>query len=350
MNQEYVKIDPPLRVLADRAGLPIGAAVDMAALTTDSGCYTETLRREFSACVAENAFKPSEVWIGPRSYNFAVTDRLADFAEENGLLLRGHTLVWHQQTPRWLRQDHPDLPAAELRDLLCDYIHTIVGRYRGRVAQWDVVNEAVRDPEADGATPGLREESIWHRALGPDYLRDAFQWAHDADPAARLYYNDYEIEATGPKSDSVYELLQSLLVDGAPVHGIGFQGHFLNGWRAADTHRANIRRFVDLGLEWAITEADIRMQLDGCAPTMEQLSHQAAGFGDLTHLCLTEPNCRALIFWGLSDAHSWIPGFRKGWGAALPLDKDYRPKPAYHAIRDTLLHEYGQAVAGSRQI
>jgi endo-1,4-beta-xylanase len=307
----------------------------MAALSGPDPRYAETLGREFNACVAENAFKPSEVWGGPREYDFSTTDRLADFAAENGMLLRGHTLVWHQQTPRWLR-DAPTVPPDELRDLLRDYIHAVVGRYKGRIAHWDVVNEAVRDPGPDGATPGLREESVWHRALGPDYLPLAFRWAHEADPDARLYYNDYEIEAAGPKSDAVYALLRGLVAEGVPVHGVGFQGHLLNGWRATDAHRANIRRFVALGLEWAVTEADIRMQLDGNPPTPEQLTDQAQGYKDLTRLCVTEPNCRGLIFWGFTDAHSWIPGFRKGWGAALPLDEDYRPKPAYHAVCEAL--------------
>lgn len=325
----------PLRNLADAAGLAVGAAVDLAVLDGTDRRYPETLEREFNCCVAENAFKPSEVWIGPRAYNFAATDRLADFAVAHGMLLRGHTLVWHQQTPRWL--DANNLPPAEiLCDLLRDYIHTLVGRYRGRVAHWDVVNEVVTDPDRDSGQVLLRADSPWMRALGPDYLSQAFTWAHEADPNARLYYNDYEIEGLGPKSDAAYQLLQDLLSAGVPVHGIGYQGHLLNGWRATDTVRANIRRFADLGLEWAVTEADIRMQLDGNPPSPEQLVIQADGFRDLTHLCRSIPGCRALVFWGFTDAHSWISGFRKGWGAALPLDNHYLPKPAYHAVSEAL--------------
>lgn len=324
-----------LRLLAEARGLSIGTAVAMAPLCGGDPRYTETLRREFNACVAENAFKPSEVWVGPREYDFAATDHLADFAAENNMLLRGHTLVWHQQTPRWLKDPDAFAP-EELRGLLRDYIHALVGRYRGRIAHWDVVNEAIHDPAPEGAIPGLREESIWHHTLGVDYLRLAFQWAHEADPNARLYYNDYETEALGPKSDAVYALLRSLNAEGTPIHGVGFQGHLINGWRLSEAHRANVRRFVDLGLEWAITEADIRMQLDGVPPTAEQLADQAEGYAGLCNLCLTEPRCAGLIFWGFTDAHSWIPGFRKGWGASLPLDETYRPKPAYHAVYDAL--------------
>lgn len=331
-----------LREFAARCGLPVGAAVDMKALAEDAA-YAETLRREFDMVVAENAYKQFAVWVGPRTYDFTETDRLAAFARENGMTLRGHTLLWHQAIPKWLREG--DYAGDEVRTLLREYIHAFVGRYRGQVAMWDVVNEAVEDPGPEGAAPGLREEeSFWHRMLGPDYLRLAFAWAHDADPAARLYYNDYEIENLGPKSDAVYALLRDLLAQGAPVHGIGFQGHLVNGWRATDGHRANIRRFARLGLDWQITECDVRMVLNGQPATPEALAAQADAYGDLIRLCRTEPGCRGFVTWGFTDAHSWIPGFRPGQGAALPLDEQYRPKPAYDAMV-AALREGGEPAA-----
>ena len=225
-----------------------------------------------------------------------------------------------------------------LRDLLRDYIHALVGRYRGQIAHWDVVNEAICDTEPDGVMPGLRsgKNSVWERTLGPDYLRLAFEWAHEADPDARLFYNDYEIEATCPKSDAVYALLQNLLARGAPVHGIGFQGHLVGGWRAEKSHTANLSRFLDLGLEWLVTEADVRVPLENGRASETQLAEQAAGYADLARLCVTVPHCRGLFLWGFTDAHSWIPGFRPGWGAALPFDEAYRAKPAYDALRDAL--------------
>jgi endo-1,4-beta-xylanase len=318
-----------LRALAEARGFFVGTAVDMRALAGEPD-YAETLRREFNMCVAENAYKQFAVWKGPDAYDFSDTDRLAAFARDNGMTLRGHTLVWHQAIPPWLREGGhaPD----EVRDLLRAYIHAFVGRYRGLIAMWDVVNEAI----TDGPTPELRPDSFWFRALGPDYLRLAFEWAHEADPDARLYYNDYEIEGLVPKSDAVYALVRRLQSEGAPIHGVGFQGHLLGGWRATDAHRANVRRFADLGLEWQVTEADIRMQLDGEPPTEAQLADQAAGYADLARLCLDDPNCRGLVVWGFTDAHSWIPGFRPGWGAALPFDEAYRPKPAYHALHAAL--------------
>ena len=318
----------PLRALAEVHGLPIGTAVDLAALASEPE-YREVLHREFNLCVAENAFKPHLIWTGPYEYDFEGPDRLADFAQKNGMLLRGHTLVWHQAVPEWLRQGGYSRQAV--RVMLQAYIQTIVTRYRGRISQWDVVNEALAD-----SGESLRKDSFWYTAFGPDYIKSAFIWAAESDPEARLYYNDYSIEDMGPKANSVYALVSNLQAEGVPIHGVGLQCHFELGWRSTDDFRSNVRRLEALGLDWQVTECDIRMQLDGAAPTAAQLALQAAGYRDLVCYCLEEARCRGLVLWGFTDRHSWIPGFRDGWGAALPLDADYQPKPAYEAIADVL--------------
>ena len=318
----------PLRALAEVRGLPIGAAVDLAALASEPE-YREVLHKEFNLCVAENAFKPHEVWTGPGDYAFDGPDRLADFAQQNGMALRGHTLLWHQAVPSWLRAGN--YPARVVREMLQDYIQTIVTRYRGRIGQWDVVNEAVLD-----SGEGLREKSFWHAALGPDYIKSAFTWAAEADPDARLYYNEYGAEDRGPKADKVYALVKGLQAESVPIHGVGLQCHFELGWRLTEDFRSNVRRLEALGLDWQVTECDIRMRLDGAVPTAAQLAEQASGYGDLVRFCLDEAQCRGILFWGFTDRHSWIPGFRPGWGAALPLDTDYLPKPAYEAIAGEL--------------
>lgn len=318
-----------LRTLADARGLSIGAAVDMRVLA-DEPQYAQVLAREFNICVAENSFKPAYVWKGPHEYFFEDTDRLAAFARENNMALRGHTLIWHQSVPIWLKEG--GYKPAEVRDLLRAYIHEIVERYRGQMTAWDAVNEAVED----GENPGLRKESFWHQTLGPEYIDLAFQWAHEADPNVPLYYNDYEAENMGPKSNAVYSLVKDMKARGIPIHGVGLQAHLINGWRVNDEHRENVRRIAALGLEWQITECDIRIQLDGKDPTDQQLQDQAAGYAGLIRLCLEEPNCKGFLAWGFTDAHSWIPGFRPGQGAALPLDEHYKPKPAYHAIAEAL--------------
>jgi endo-1,4-beta-xylanase len=324
-----LEVESPLRELAGDRRLPIGTCVDMDVLA-GSDRYAQAIAREFDIVVAENAFKPHHVWTGPHAYDFSRTDRLAQFAMDRGMILRGHTLVWHQAVPMWLEQS--GMSAGDIKALLRDYIHAIVGRYRGTVTMWDVVNEAISDDDPSG----LRTKSFWYETLGADYLALAFQWAHEADPDARLFYNDYEAEAVNPKSDAVYELVKDLQAAGVKIHGIGLQCHLINGWRAEETHRANIRRFVDLGLEWQVTEADVRIQLDGNQPTEAQLRDQAAAYRDLIELCLSEPACTGFLFWGFTDRYSWIPGFRKGWGAALPFDEEYRPKPAFYAVAEAL--------------
>ena len=334
MNDPRDDYRTPLRALAEMRGLPIGAAVDLSALEAEPE-YRQTLHKEFNMCVAENAFKALSVWTGPYEYAFDGPDRLAAFASENGLILRGHTLVWHQAVPGWLREGV--YSPHNVRDMLRAYIQTFVERYRSRISQWDVVNEAV----ADGET-GLRQDSFWYEILGPDYIGQAFIWAGEADPDVRLYYNDYGAEDMGPKANQVYTLARRLHDQGVPLHGVGLQCHFESGWRVTDDHRANIRRLEELGLDWQVTECDIRMPLSEAGPTAEQLAEQASGYADLIGLCLAEARCRGFLVWGFTDRHSWIPGFRPGWGAALPFDADYHPKPACEAIAMTL---WGRAAA-----
>jgi len=327
LNSSRIDVSAPLRELAALRRLPVGTCVDMAALAGDPE-YAAVLAREFDMVVAENAFKPHSVWMGPREYDFSQTNRLAEFASRHHMTLRGHTLLWHQSVPKWLRT----APVAQIPGLVREYIHAIVGRYRGVITVWDVVNEALTDGEASG----MRTESFWYKTLGPDYVRLAFTWAHEADPDVRLFYNDYEAEDMGAKSNAVFGLVKELKSLGVPIHGVGLQAHLINGWRASEDNRTNVRRIAGLGLEWQVTEADIRMQLEGNPPSDEQVEVQAAGYRDLMELCLTEPGCTGFVTWGFSDAHSWIPGFRKGWGAALPFDIHFRPKPAYLALSDAL--------------
>jgi len=323
-----LKADLTLRELADTAGLPIGVAVNVDRLSKDAE-YGNVIAKHFNMCVAENQFKPAAIWKGEDKYDFVLADYLASFARQHGMLLRGHTLLWHESVPAWLRDG--GYSSESVASMLREYIHCVVGRYRGQMVQWDVVNEAISDE------PGNHlRDTFWLKMLGPNYLHKVFEWAHEADPEVSLYYNDYEAEA-GPKSDAVYNLVSELLRSGVPIHGVGMQCHFENGWRLNQETVDNVSRIEALGLQWQATETDVRMWLDGQPATTEQLANQALAYGDLTNLCLSHPGCAGLLFWGVSDAHSWIPGFRKGWGAPLPLDEAYRPKPAYSAVSQSLL-------------
>ncbi len=317
--------DESLRSLADARGFHIGAAVAMVPFRADPA-YRDVLKREFNMLVAENAFKWSEIHPGRSTYTFDDTDALVAFAEENGMAVRGHTLAWHNQNPGWLTN------GAFTRDeaiaILRDHIETVVGRYRGRIAAWDVVNEAMGD---DGR---LRQDAIWYRLIGPDYIEMAFRFARDADPAAKLYYNDYNAERLNDKANAVYELVKALKQKGVPIDGVGWQMHLVNGFSIDDWHEKNAARLGDLGLEISITELDVRTAL----PTNESaLQRQGKAYGDVTAFCLAKPNCDTLVMWGFTDAHSWIPGFVRGYGDALPFDARLQPKPAYWAIHDTLL-------------
>ena len=318
--------EPTLRDLASARGIDIGAAVDVRALKGEAD-YANTLKREFGMVVGENAFKWENIHLTPKLYYFDDTDTIVNFAEVNGMKVRGHTLVWHNQNPSWL------LRTLKTREdaiaVLKDHIKTVVGHYKGRIAAWDVVNEAV-----DDSTGELRE-SPWLTAIGPDYIALAFQFAHEADPDAKLYYNDYSAEGIGGKGDAVYELVKGLKEQGVPIHGVGWQGHFQSSNFIMDM-KDNGRRLAELGLEVSITELDVRIPIPA---TDLMIENQAKMYKKVTETCLALPNCKAIVTWGFTDKHSWVPGFFSGEGAALPFDENYNKKPAYEAIRAALLQK-----------
>jgi endo-1,4-beta-xylanase len=316
---------PTLRSLAKKRGLLVGVAVDPRALR-DEPAYRDTIAREYDVCVGENAFKFANVHPARDRYTFESADAIAAFARSHGMKLRGHTLVWHNQLAPWVAS------AGLTRDsaiaVMREHIAAVAGRYRGRVVAWDVVNEAVAE---DGS--GLRQKSFWHETIGPDFIDMAFRFARDADPTALLYYNDYENEGMDRKSDAVYELVRGLKARGVPIDGVGWQMHVENGFRISDAERTNARRLAALGLQLSVTELDVRTKLPA---TPESLATQAATYRDIVAFCCEERAFAALLTWGVTDRHSWIPGWYPGLGAALPFDERYAPKPAYAAIRDAL--------------
>jgi GH35 family endo-1,4-beta-xylanase len=316
----------PLRTLAAARGLGIGAAVDRGFryAGSDGVTFRAKLAREFGTLTPENAMKHSRIHPARDAYRFEPADSLVAFAEAHGMRVRGHTLVWHRQLASWLTAGAWSQDTAKA--LLAEHIATVVGRYRGRVTAWDVVNEALSD---DGSLrPGF-----WHDRIGPDYIELAFRWAHSADSGAVLFYNDYDIEGINAKSDSAYALIERLRARGAPIHGIGLQAHFEVGG-VPTTLGANIARFAALGLQVHITELDVRMPLP---PTPEQIQTQAENYRATVEACLlSAPACNAVVMWGVTDRESWVPGPFPGWGAALIFDAAYQPKPAFFAIYNLL--------------
>lgn len=338
----------PLRTSATARGLFVGAAVNMAPFRSEP-IYGDTLRREFNLVVAENAFKFDALHPARTTFNFTDADALVAFAEANHMAVRGHTLVWHSQLPSWLTGG--TFTRDEVIAILRDHIMTVVGRYRGRILAWDVVNEAI-----DDSTGQLRTSSFWFQHIGPEYAAMAFQFAHEADPDAVLYYNDFEAEGAGVKSDGVFSLVSGLVNQGVPIGGVGWQMHKVNPFRFSSANQSNARRLAAIGLEVSITEMDVRIQLPSDA---QELQQQALAYGDAVNFCLTEPNCAAVVSWGFTDKFSWVPGTFSGFGDALMFDTSYQPKPAYTAMQTVLEAGLGiapsppaglQAAAGSAQV
>jgi endo-1,4-beta-xylanase len=317
----------PLRALMARHNRLVGSAVgrSFGAVGADGERYRAVLRREFSVLTAENDMKHSRLQPARGEYHFGRADSLVAFAEANGMKVRGHTLVWHRQLAGWLTSG--SWTREQAIALLNEHIGTVAGRYRGRLAAWDVVNEAIDDDATFRST-------FWSRAIGEDYIERAFRAARAADPTALLFYNDYNIEGLNPKSDSTYALLKGLLARGVPVQGIGFQGHFRVGeLPARDALMRNFARFAALGLKIHITELDIRVPQPSTAADLQK---QAQDYRDIFEVCLQTAACEMVLLWGYTDRDSWIPGSFPGWGDALIYDRAFQPKPAYQSIAELL--------------
>jgi len=302
---------------AAASGRYFGAALDPDAL--DEKPYRELATTQLTSVTAENAMKWESVEPLRGQFDWKGADALVAFAKANGQKVRGHTLVWHSQLPLWLIQGQ--FSPQELRDLMVAHIAAEAGRYRGAIYAWDVVNEPFTED-------GSWRKSIWYEAMGPDYVAIALQAARAADPAAKLYINDYGVETDGPKMRAFYDLVSKLKHDGVPIDGVGLQSHFVAGSTPADLP-AVMSKFASLGVDVAVTELDLRIRLPAGKPS---LLTQARDYAFVVRACRETPRCVGVTTWGLSDDRSWIPSFFSGYGAALPFDGAGRPKPAFAAM------------------
>jgi endo-1,4-beta-xylanase len=321
-----------LRELGAQRKVRMGAAVDTADIANDAA-YAALLAQQYDMIEAENEMKWAAVEPAEGVFRFAAGNTLASFAQAHGMKLRGHNLCWHSYNPRWLAKGA--FTPSQLSKLLETYITTVAGHFKGKVFAWDVVNEAVAD---NGG--GLRD-SIWYNkpgigVTGPGYIDQAFRWAHAADPDAVLFYNDYDVEdpTNNPKSDAMYSLVKGMLARGVPIGGVGLQLHIAAGGKfSAAGLDANIARLIALGLQVQFTELDVRIPVDASGnASAGDLAAQAQRYRDVVAVCIKYPACTAIQTWGFTDKHSWIPQFYKGYGAALPFDKNYQPKPAYASM------------------
>jgi endo-1,4-beta-xylanase len=317
-----------LRGAADRTERPIGVAVQ-ARLLNDAS-YTAVVR-EFSSVTPENEMKWQSLEPRPNQFNFANADRIVAFAEQNGMRVRGHTLVWHSQLPAWVSQlTTPDA----VRSAMLNHIQTVVSRYRGRVFAWDVVNEAMQD----NAAAGLRT-SVFQQQLGEGFIDEAFIAARAADPDAQLFYNDYGTEGTSAKANAVFDLVQGLVQRGVPIDGVGLQMHVSNNANGPSVQQitTNLQRLVGLGLSVNISELDITTCGNGSVD--QRLAAQAERAHGIVQACMNQAGCDFITVWGVADQYSWRRASCTDGGDALPLlfDTSYQKKPAYTGVFEALL-------------
>ncbi|MFK7854052.1 MAG: endo-1,4-beta-xylanase [Granulosicoccus sp.] len=305
-----------LRDLADKRDFKIGfAAALQSATLADNELYRDIAAEEFNILTPENSHKMG--WIHPvrGEFRFEDADDLADYSEQHGMDLHGHPLVWFAQLPSWVLQLDP----VDAQEVMIEHINAVAGRYKGRVAVWDVVNEALEEN-------GTLRNSIWYQGMGEDYIRLAFEASRQADPDAVLIYNDFDVAWENAKSDAMYELMKRELAAGTPIDGVGFQMHLRSGFDDFESVQRNFDRFAALGLQIYITEFDVALD----AP--DTLEQQAAIYQKSLEICLAMSSCKAMQAWGFTDRYSWRSAY-----TPLLLDTDYQVKPAYKAWQRTLM-------------
>lgn len=312
----------------------IGAALNAAQFSGRDTVGATLVRAQFNTTTSENVLKWQAVHPLPGTYDFAAADRYVAFGERNGMFIVGHTLVWHKQTPSWVFQDSSGRPVS--RDTLLvrlrDHIHTVVGRYRGRIRGWDVVNEALNEDGTLRPTP-------WLQIIGEDYIAQAFRFAHEADPDAELYYNDYSLE-NAPKRSGALDLVRRLRNEGVPIAAVGLQGHDRMDWPTPAQQDSTIAAFAALGVHVMITELDIDVLPPDLNPYPDSLPDSmqqalAQRYAALFAVYLRHADAITRVtFWGVSDGSSWLNNWPVRGRTNYPLlfDRLHRKKPAFEAV------------------
>ncbi len=334
-----------LRALGSRIGMHIGSALIPQDIDTPS--YAAIAASQFNVYTPGNEMKWQVVEPEPGVYDWTGADNLVHFAEQNGARVRGHTLLWHNQLPTWLTTGvaNGSITTSQLWGLLEQHVFIEVGRYRGRIWQWDVANEFFLDANPSGIDPN----NFWIQALGPTCIPKAYIWAHEADPGAILVYNDYNIageDGTNAKSDAVFAWAGQMLDQGVPLMAIGNQGHLDTQYGfSGQRFQADLERYTTLGLKVAITEADVRTFVNNATDQVPTdnlaLFAQPFEFGQMIKAAIAVPECLSFTVWGFTDADSWVPGFFTGEGYATLYDVNLNPKPAYYELQQDLMESAG---------
>lgn len=320
---------------------PVGVAVNVRSLRGEDSAL---LLQEFNSVTPENDLKIGPVHPTETQYNFGNGDAIVAFAQRHNLRIRGHNLVWHyaSQTPKWIFDDYGKQASKELvLQRLKDHIFTVVGRYKGKIYAWDVANEVISDKPDEYLRP-----SDWYHICGEDYIAKAFQWAHEADPAALLFYNDYN-EINPAKREKIFRLVKSLKEAGVPIHGLGLQAHWAINEPSRGQLDSTLKRFSELGVQLHITELDIsvypkehnaRERRPEDATTIFTPEKEQAQM-EKYKMCFAlfrqyKKYITSVTFWNLSDRYSWLDNFpvRNRKDYPLLFDQNLERKKAYWQV------------------
>jgi endo-1,4-beta-xylanase len=329
----------------------IGAALNTQQILGEDTVSSAIIGTQFNSITSENVLKWERIHPRLEEYDFELADRFVEVGEKKNMFIIGHTLVWHSQTPRWVFEDSSGEQVSReiLLNRMRDHINTVVGRYKGRIKGWDVVNEALNED-------GTLRNTQWMKIIGEDYLEKAFEFAHDADPDAELYYNDFSLE-NEPKRNGAIKLIKKLQSKGINIFGVGLQGHYKMDWPTPTQLDSTIKAFAELGIKVMITELDVdvlpyRWQNQGAdirfnIEMQEKLNPYKGGLPDSVQLSLAERYkdlfnvfvdnkeiVTRVTFWGVTDGDSWLNYWPVRGRTNYPLlfDRSGKPKPAYMAI------------------
>ncbi|HEV2318272.1 MAG TPA: endo-1,4-beta-xylanase [Verrucomicrobiae bacterium] len=332
----------------------IGAALNQSQFEGESPRETQIVTRQFNTISPENVLKWESVHPSPDQFDFADADRYVAFGEKNHMFIIGHNLIWHSQTPRWVFRDSEgnQISRDGLIARMRKHILTVAGRYKGRIGGWDVVNEALNED-------GTLRDSAWRRIIGDDYLALAYQFAHEADPQAQLYYNDYSLENL-PKQRGAVALIEKLRAEGVKIDGIGLQEHDKMNWPSTGQVDETISAFAGLGIKVMITELDIDMlpaatrsfgaDVSMRAAADAKLNPYANGLPDWLQQKLAQRyadlfsvfvahrgQITRVTFWGVTDGDSWLNNWPVRGRTSYPLlfDRNSQPKAAFAAVIHT---------------
>ncbi|HOX83478.1 MAG TPA: endo-1,4-beta-xylanase [Chryseolinea sp.] len=331
-DENVIPVIPPVAVVIEslhkEVPFPIGASVGVNLMKNNTK-YNGVVTIEYNSITAENAMKFGALHPSENTFIWTDADYLVSYAQASNKRIHGHTLNWYTSLPTWLTNFQGDSAAWE--NILKNHIQTVVTHFKGKVASWDVVNEAFNDN-------GTLRNSIWVQKLGTDYIARCFQYAHEADPNALLFYNDYGHEYSSAKRIAITNMISSFLTRGIPIHGIGMQFHMTYTQTDANISAA-INSAAATGLKVHISELDIRLNNDkvpGLVFTPLLASQQADKYKFVVKTFNAIPSAQkyGITTWNVGDADSWIPGWLGAPDYPLPFDKDYLRKPAYYGIVD----------------